>query len=401
MYYIVVGALSKGAVDVAEGHQSVLGHTTRECGCMSLGNTHIEHPVGHFLHHYVHRASCGHGWRNAHDVGVALCQFQQRLAEHLLVFQRIRLALVDTLARVGVELARRVPYGGMLLGRLVALALNGVQMQQLWSAHVLKLFKYAHHLAHIVAVERSEVAYVHALKNVLLMSQRRLQGVVQPYYSLASVVVQVALRAQPLRGTVAQPIVRGIGVEVQQILLHTSHGTVYAHIVVVQHDKQVVGRRRHVVQSLEGQSARHGSIAYHSHHMSVGVSRLASRHSHAQSRRDGVGRVSARKGVVGALLRRGERPYAMQLAIGVKVVLAARQYLVAVGLMAHIPHYAVVGGVEHVVQGNRQFHHAQRRSEMTWIFGQFLNNVAAQLGAQPGQLSHVQTTQVAWILYVV
>ena len=91
----------------------------------------------------------------------------------------------------------------------------------------------------------------------------------------------------------------------------------------------------------------------------------------------------------------------MQLAIGVKVVLAARQYLVAVGLMAHIPHYAVVGGIEHVVQGNRQFHHAQRRCEMTWIFGQFLNNVAAQLGAQPGQLSHVQTTQVAWILYVV
>ena len=41
----------------------------------------------------------------------------------------------------------------------------------------------------------------------------------------------------------------------------------------------------------------------------------------------------------------------MKLSVGMEVVLTTCQYLMAVSLMAHIPHNAVVGGVEHVVQG--------------------------------------------------
>ena len=84
-----------------------------------------------------------------------------------------------------------------------------------------------------------------------------------------------------------------------------------------------------------------------------------------------------------------------------EVVLTTCQYLMAVSLMAHIPHNAVVGGVEHVVQGYGKLNHSERRCKVAWVLGKFLHDVAAQFGAQLGQLTYVQTTQVAWILYIV
>ena len=78
-----------------------------------------------------------------------------------------------------------------------------VKVEQFRSTHILQLFEYAHGLAHIIAVERSEVAYVHTLKDILLMRERRLQGVVKAYDALATVVVEVAHGVQPLRRLVA------------------------------------------------------------------------------------------------------------------------------------------------------------------------------------------------------
>ena len=53
---------------------------------MSLGYAHVEGAVRHCCHHYVERASCRHGWRNTHYLGVLLCQFEQGIAKHILIF---------------------------------------------------------------------------------------------------------------------------------------------------------------------------------------------------------------------------------------------------------------------------------------------------------------------------
>ena len=53
----------------------------------------------------------------------------------------------------------------------------------------------------------------------------------------------------------------------------------------------------------------------------------------------------------------------------------------AVSLMTHIPHNAVVGGVEHVVQGYGKLNHSERRCKVAWVLGKFLHDVAAQFGA--------------------
>ena len=69
--------------------------------------------------------------------------------------------------------------------------------------------------------------------------------------------------------------------------------------------------------------------------------------------------MAAHKGVIGALLWGGEWTDAAQFAVGAELLAASRQYLVAVGLMAHVPNDAVFGSVVDIVQGHGYLGHAQ------------------------------------------
>lgn len=59
-----------------------------------------------------------------------------------------------------------MPNGGSLFGWLVSLSLYSVYVQELRSLHVLQVSQYAHQFRDVVAVDGTEVAYVHALKDV-------------------------------------------------------------------------------------------------------------------------------------------------------------------------------------------------------------------------------------------
>jgi len=89
--------------------------------------------------------------------------------------------------------------------------------------------------------------------------------------------------------------------------------------------------------------------------------------------------------VVFALARRGERTDAVELSVGVELIATACQDFMTIGLMSHVPHNAVVGGAEHIVEGYGEFHNAQARSEMPWVVGHFLNDVGAQFFAHGGK----------------
>ena len=235
---------------------------------MSFSDAHIKHAVRHCLHHDVHGTARWHGWRYADDARILTCKLKKSLAEHGLEFKRIRaVLLIYALSRLGIEESGGVPDGGLLLRRGISLAFHGVEMQELGAAHVLELFQYAHHLADIVAVERSEVAYVHALEDVLLMGKRRLQGIVKTDESFPAVVIEITFGMEPLRSLEAQTVVCGVGIEIEQILLHAAHGTVNTHIIVIKNDKEVVWRRRHIVKALESQSSRHRTVTDYSNDM--------------------------------------------------------------------------------------------------------------------------------------
>ena len=134
---VVVGALGKGGVDVAEGDEPIFGHTCREGGGVAFGNAHIKGAFGHRFGQQVHGATGEHGRRYAHDAWVALCEFDQRVAKHILKFRRLPvLARFKTFALLAVELARGVPDDRIFLSQFIALALGGVDVEQARAGHV-------------------------------------------------------------------------------------------------------------------------------------------------------------------------------------------------------------------------------------------------------------------------
>ena len=273
-------------------------------------------------------------------------------------------------------------------------------MEELGTFHVLELFQNTHHVDDIVAVEGPEIADVHAFKDILLMAQRTLDGIVQPDDALAAVVVKVAFGMQPSGSLEAQLVVSSVGVEVDEILLHAAHGPVYRHIVVVEDDEHIVGRRRHVVEPLKGQTAAHGSVADDSHDMAVAMPALTRRHSHTQSGGDAVGSMAAGEGIIFTLQRCREGTDAAKLAVGAEAVAAAGENLMAIGLVTHIPDDTVVGSVEDIVQGHRELYHTKTGGKVAGIDRHLVDDVLTELTAHLGKGVDRQTTQVRGILYL-
>ena len=273
-------------------------------------------------------------------------------------------------------------------------------MEQLGALHVFELAQQAHHLLHIVAIERSEVADVHALEDVLLMTDGALDGVVQANKSLPAVFIEVAFVVQPARGLETKAVVGGVGIEIQQVFLHAAHGVVDAHIVIVEDDEQVVGSGTYVVDTLESQSSAHGSVANDGYNMALAVAYFLRRHSHSQRCRDAVAGVPASEGVVFALHRRWERMQSAQLAVGGKLFATSRKNLMAVCLMAHIPHDAVLGRVENIVQSHCDFHHAETGGKVAGVDRDLVDDVLTKFLAHLGQLLDAQFAQVGRTLYL-
>ena len=300
---IVVSPLGKGTVYVAERNQSLFGHSSGECHGVSLGNANVESALGHLLHHDAHRAACGHGWCDAYNLRILAGQLQQRLAKHILIAGRGVLLLPFSLflshTSLHVKPPGSVPHGDILLGRCIAVAFLGVQVQQFGTLHALHLFQDAYQCFYVVAVERPEVADVHTLENVLLVRDGRFHGIGQTNQATAAVVLQQAHLVQPARSPESQGVISFVGRQRQQILLHASYGTVYRHVVVVQDNQDVVVRRRDVVQSFVGQTARHGTVADDGHHLSLLVLVCD---SHAQGSRNAVRGMPTHKRVVLAFL---------------------------------------------------------------------------------------------------
>jgi hypothetical protein len=108
--------------------------------------------------------------------------------------------------------------------------------------------------------------------------------------------------------------------------------------------------------------------------------------------------MSADKRVVLALLGSGEGTDTAQFAIGIELLATARQNLVSIGLMTHIPHDAVLGCVEHVMKGYGKFYNAQTGSQMSWVLGQFLYDILSQFRTKPGQQINIHLPQLAGVI---
>ena len=105
------------------------------------------------------------------------------------------------------------------------------------------------------------------------------------------------------------------------------------------------------------------------------------------------------EGVVGALAALGKARQSAALAHAVHLPHAASQYFVGVGLVTHIPDNAVVGGIVDVVQGYRQFHHAEPGAEVPAGLADAVKQVAAQFPGQLFELRHGQCAHGSPLVY--
>ena len=333
---------------------------------MALGNADVEGAIGEGFHHVRHRATRGHGRGDTRDAPILLGQLHERMAEDVLIELRlVRPFGQEALAGILIEAPGRVPDGGGLLGGFVALAFLRFDVEQLGALHFLDVAQLLDQIAHVVAVDRPEVADAEALKEVVLAVDEGLEAVIEAQDVLAPIFGDEVQLEELLVDLVADVVVGLAGGDVDEVTVHAAHVAVDRHVVIVKHDQQVVGVDGGVVNALEGQSAGHGAVADDGHDVSAPLAGYLKGGGHAQSGRDGVRGVPSDEGIVGALFGVGESADAPELAEGVEGLASAGEYLVTISLMPDVPDDAVVGRVEDVMQGHGQLHGAEAGTEMS------------------------------------
>ena len=333
---------------------------------MALGNTDVEGAIGEGFHHVRHGATRGHGRGDTRDASILLGQLHERMAEDVLIELRlVRPFGQEALAGILIEAPGGMPDSSGLLGGFVALAFLRFDVEQLGALHVFDVAQLLDQIAHVVPVDRPEVADAEALKEVVLAVDEGLEAVIEAQDVLAPIFRDEVQLEELLVDLVADVVVGLAGGDVDEVTVHAAHVAVDRHIVIVKHDQQIVGVDGGVVNALEGQSAGHGAVADDGHDVSPPLAGYLKGGGHAQSGRDGVRGVPGDEGIVGALFGVRESADAPELAEGVEGLASAGEYLVTISLMPDVPDDAVVGRVEDVMQGHGQLHGAEAGTEMS------------------------------------
>mgnify|MGYP003341586177 CR=1 FL=1 len=101
------------------------------------------------------------------------------------------------------------------------------------------------------------------------------------------------------------------------------------------------------------------------------------------------------KGIVGALATHRKSADSVQLAQGMHPLAPSGQDFVRIGLMAHIPHDAVVRRVEHIVQRHGEFNRTEVGAEVPTGLGNAVQQIRAQFIGQRLQLLTRQAAQIS------
>ena len=98
--------------------------------------------------------------------------------------------------------------------------------------------------------------------------------------------------------------------------------------------------------------------------------------------------------VIGALGTLGETRQSARLAQGADALAPTGEDFVWIGLMADIPDQSVVGRVENMVDGDRQFDNAKTSPQMPARHGNRINGLGAQFGCHLPEIAFREAAQV-------
>ncbi len=283
-----------------------------------------------------------------------------------------------------------MPHRLVLLGRREALALHGHHVEQFRALDPPQHAQHAHHFVEVVAVHGSEIAEIEALEEVALVQQAVFHGIAR----LLAQPQQAGRMGEHAPQPLLEAVVAYRGRYAAQVAAQGARGLVDGHVVVVEDHQQVgIAAGAGIVQSLERQAARHRRIADHGHHLALLAPQLRGL-GHAERRRDRHRGVAAAEGVVGAFGHAREAADAAHAAVAAERLATAGDDLVTIGLVAYVPHDAVVRRVVDIVQCGRQLHGPEARRQMPGIDRALLDDVAPQLVAVGAQLLGREAAQI-------
>ena len=347
---------------------------------MFFGNTHVNHAVRKFLGHNIHTATRGHGSRNADNAIVFLRKFKERIAEHM-GQRRVRATRRKRQSAFGVERSNAVPLGRVLYRSIQAASLFGQDMHQARTRLFLDALQQHNQFVNVMTVDRAKVTNTQVFKETTRL-HHRLRGIFCLQEQVAETASQNARQALHQAVQVrTHLVVDRVRNHAVQVLAEVTHVRRNAHLVVVQDDGHVLLREPRVVDGFVSHTARHGAVTDHCHH-TVLVLKMVACHSKTQGCRNRGRRVPGAVAVVLAFVPLQKSGNATLLAKRFEAVKTPRQKLMHIGLVSHVPHNLVVRSVEHVMQGKRQFHHTQARSQVTAMLSHLTNNGLADLRRQ-------------------
>ena len=347
---------------------------------MLFSNTHVNHAIREFLRNDIHATARGHRSGDTNNAVILLREFQKRLSEHVRK-RGIRAPWRKRQTAFGVERSNAVPLGRVLHGSIKAASLLGQDMHQARTRLFLDALQQHNELVDVMAIDRAKVTDAQIFKETARLHYRlrrifRLQEQVTETRSENT--RQALHQAVQVRTHLVVDRVRNHAV---QVLAEVAHVRGDAHLVVVQDDGHVLLRKTCVVDGLVGHTARHGAVTDYGHH-AVLVLEVVACHGKTEGCRNRSRRVSGAVAVVLAFVPLQKSGNAALLAQRLEAVETARQKLVYIGLVAHVPHDLVVGSIEHVMQGKRQFHDTQARSQVTAMLRHLTDDGLADLRRQ-------------------
>ncbi len=292
---------------------------------------------------------------------------------------------------------------GVLLGGLVALALLGLDVQQLRPLEIAHVAQGFDQSLDVVAVDGTYVVEAELLEQGA-GHHHSLEVFLGPLGQL----LDRRQAGQHLLATLADGGVELAGHDAGQVVVQCPDILGDGHLVVVEHHQHVLVNIAGVIERLERHAGGDGAIADHRHHLAPQPFALG-RHGHAERRTDGGAGVTDGEHVILALAAPGEGVQTVFLADALHPIAATGQDLVGISLVADVPHQSIERGVVDVVQRHRQFDGAEPGGKMTTgathrtqqIFTQFVAQHRQSLEGQGSQLDRrIREGQVGEIAYI-
>ena len=392
--HLVEGAVDEGRVDGDDGVQAAVGEASGRRDRVLFGDAHVEDAVRVLLGELVQPGRAQHRGGDPHEAVVTIGKPHELIGEHARPRRRTR--GLDRLPRLRIDLPDRVELvGDVGEGRLVALALlrDGVHDDR--RLELFRLPQGALDVANVVPVDRPDVLNVEVRVQRLVVRKAREEAVQAATHAA---VERAAGRAEVVEhglGAAPERAVRPARAHARQEARHAPDRRRVRAPVVVDDDDQVaavvIGD---VVERLPGHAASEGAIPHDGDDVAIALAGHLVRAGNAVRPAERAGGVRAFHDVVRRLRALRVAGQAVLLT-QTREILAAREELVHVRLVAGVPHDGVAGRVEDAVNAEGELDDAEVRAQVTARLRHLSHQEPPNLVGELLQLGEGERVQVA------